>query len=131
MATDTNATQAELQAAERTRGGQVYRPQVDILERAEELTLVADIPGVKSEAIDIDFEDGVLTIQGKVEPRYGETTNFLHREYGIGDFYRTFRVSEQIDAGRIHADCADGVLTVHLPKAESAKPRKIEVKAGR
>ena len=57
MATDTNVAQAELQGAERTRGGQVYRPQVDILEKSDELTLVADIPGVKSDAIDIDFED--------------------------------------------------------------------------
>jgi HSP20 family molecular chaperone IbpA len=129
MATDTSVQQTEPQGAERTRGGRVYRPHVDILETREELTLVADVPGVKSDGVDIDFENGVLTIQGKVEPRYGEKINFLLAEYGIGDFYRTFRVSEQIDVARIHAVCADGVLVVHLPKAESAKPRKIAVKA--
>jgi HSP20 family protein len=128
MATDTSMNQIESPTAERTRGGRVYRPHVDILETAEELTLVADVPGVKSDAIDIDFEEGVLTIQGKVEPRYGEGINFLLNEYGIGDFYRTFRVSEQINVGGIHAECSDGVLRVHLPKAESAKPRKIAVK---
>jgi HSP20 family protein len=129
MTTETSVTQSTPEGAERTRGGQVYRPYVDIVETSEELTLTADVPGVKSGAIDIDFEDGVLTIQGKVEPRYGENVDFLWREYGIGDFYRTFRVSEQVSAAGIHAECADGVLTVHLPKIEAAKPRKIEVKA--
>lgn len=129
MATETSVAQPTPESAERTRGGQVYRPYVDIVETSDELTLRADLPGVKSNAIDIDFEDGVLTIQGKVEPRYGENVNFLLREYGLGDFHRTFRVSEEVNAAGIHAECADGVLTVHLPKAEAAKPRKIEVKA--
>jgi HSP20 family protein len=130
MTTETTVKQDTEAKPERTRGGQVYRPSVDIVELENELTIVADVPGVKSENIDIDFEDGVLTIQGKVEPRYGENRTFLLREYGIGDFYRTFRVSEKVNAAGIHAECADGVLRVHLPKAESAKPRKIEVKTG-
>jgi HSP20 family molecular chaperone IbpA len=117
-------------STEGTRGARYYRPFVDIVETSEELTIRADVPGVKSDAIEIDFEDGVLTIRGKVAPRYGENINFLAREYGVGDFHRTFQVSEQINAAGIHAECADGVLTVHLPKAEAAKPRKIEVKAG-
>ncbi len=129
MTTEATLTN-EPQAAERTRGGRVYRPNVDILESQDELTLVADVPGVKCDSINIDFDDGVLTIQGKVAQRYGEDTAFLLREYGIGDFYRTFRVSEQVNTGAIHAECADGVLTVHLPKVEAAKPRKIEVKSG-
>jgi len=128
MATDTSVKQSEPESAERTRGGQVYRPNVDILETAEELTLVADVPGAASDAIDIDFEEGVLTIQGKVEPRYGDNVTLLLNEYGIGDFYRTFRVSEHVDVSGIHAECNDGVLTVHLPKAETVKPRKIAVK---
>jgi HSP20 family protein len=128
MATDTSVNQSEPQTAKRTRGGRVYQPHVDILETAEELTLIADVPGAGSDAIDIDFQDGELTIQGKVEPRYGENVDLLLNEYGIGDFYRTFRVSEQIDASGIHAECTDGVLVVHLPKAESVKPRKIAVK---
>jgi HSP20 family protein len=129
MATDINVNQTEENRAERTRTGQYYRPHVDILEKDDELVLVADMPGVKSDAIDINFEDGVLTIEGAVEPRYEEKADFLLCEYGIGDFYRTFRVSEQVDSNRIHADYANGVLTVHLPKAEQAKPRKIMVKA--
>ena len=128
MATDTSVNQSEPQTAKPTRGGRVYQPHVDILETAEELTLIADVPGVKNDAIDIDFEEGVLTIQGKVEPRYGGNVGLLLNEYGVGDFHRTFRVSEKINFGRIHAECNDGVLVVHLPKAESVKPRKIAVK---
>ena len=130
MATEVQVNRSEEARGERTRGGRVYRPHVDILEQKDELTLVADMPGVKSESIDIHFEDGVLTLQGKIEPRYRENVNFLLCEYGIGDFYRTFRLSEHIDAQRIHAECVQGVLTVHLPKVEAAKPRKIEVRAG-
>jgi len=115
---------------ERTRTGNLYRPLVDILEDKDELILVADLPGTRGDSIDINFEDGVLTIQGQVEPRYHPDQQFLLVEYGLGDFYRTFRVSEQIDSSRIHAQYADGVLTVHLPKVEAAKPRKIEVRAG-
>jgi HSP20 family molecular chaperone IbpA len=129
MATDVHVDQGGEARAERTRGGNVYRPHVDILEDRDELTLLADLPGARNGDIDIHFEDGVLTIQGKVEPRYAENAAFLLCEYGIGDFHRTFRVSEQVDANRIHAEFADGVLIVHLPKAEAAKPRKIEVRA--
>jgi HSP20 family protein len=128
MATETSLTQEAPAGAEYTRGGQVYRHYVDIIETSDELILLADMPGVKADAIEIDFEDGVLTIQGKVAPRYGENLDFLRREYGIGDYHRTFRVSERINASAIRAESADGVLTVHLPKVEAAKPRKIEVK---
>jgi len=129
MAIDINVNEAEPQSAERTRLGRYYRPHVDILESKDELFLLADMPGANKDSIEIDFEDGVLTIHGKVETRYPESVNFLLVEYGIGDFYRTFRVSEQIDPDRIHAEYAGGVLKVHLPRAEEAKPRKIEVRA--
>jgi HSP20 family protein len=128
MTTETSVKN-EPETVERTRGGQVYRPNVDILEAPNELTLVADMPGVDNESIDIDFEEGLLAIQGKVKERYEKETHFLLREYGIGDFYRTFRVSERIDVAGIHAECKDGVLTVHLPKVEAAKPRKIAVQS--
>jgi len=129
MATDISVNQTEEQGAERTRTGQYYRANVDILEKQDELMLVADMPGVKSDGIDINFEDGVLTIEGKLKSRYDEHSDFLLAEYGIGNFYRTFRVSEQVDSSRIHAEYGNGVLTVHLPKAEEAKPRKIQVQS--
>jgi HSP20 family molecular chaperone IbpA len=85
------------------------------------------MPGVPEDSIDINFQDGMLTIHGKASPRQPEETTFLLTEYGIGDFHRTFRVSEKVDASKISAEYRDGVLILHLPKAESHKPRKIAV----
>jgi HSP20 family protein len=132
MATEDTAIErkepGEVTRREHTRSGLHYRPNVDILESRDELTLLADLPGVKAEDVDINFEQGTLTLHGKVRPRQAENTSYLLREYGVGDFYRTFEVSETIDASRIHAEMKDGVLALHMPKVEAAKPRKIEVK---
>jgi len=119
----------KISSAEHTRSGRYYRPNVDILEKADELLVVADVPGADGDSIDVGFEDGTLTIHAKVGPRQPAETRYLVREYGIGDFWRTFQVSEAIDASKISAEYADGVLTLHLPKAEAIKPRKIAVKA--
>jgi HSP20 family protein len=112
---------------ETTRSGPTYRPNVDIVEKADELLLVADMPGTRGEEIDVRYEDGQLSIRAPVIGRQADDVRFLLREYGVGDYFRTFRVSEQIDASRIAAGYADGVLTLHLPKVEAAKPRKIAV----
>jgi HSP20 family protein len=102
---------------------------VDILETVDELTLVADVPGAKPEDIDIQYERGELAIRVKVDPRQPESdTGVLLREYGVGDYYRVFEIGEAIDKSRIHAEVHNGVLTLHLPKVEEAKPRKIAVK---
>jgi HSP20 family protein len=130
MATETEVKQEEETRAQRNREATVYKPHVDILEEQGELTLRVNMPGVGGDVIEINFADGVLTIQGKVRPRYEREPKFLLREYGIGDFYRTFQISEQVDASRISAEYKDGVLTVHLPKVEAAKPRKIDVRTG-
>jgi HSP20 family protein len=124
---NTKNAAEQVATVERTRSGCCYRPDVDILEQKDELLVRADIPGAKSDTIDIHFEDGSLEIRAAVVPRHADGENCLCQEYGIGDYYRTFKVSEAIDAGKISADYADGVLTLHLPKAESLKPRKIAV----
>lgn len=116
-------------ASERTRSGRTYRPNVDILESRDELLVLADMPGAASSEIDIQFEDGELHIHAPAAARQGEGTNYLLQEYGVGDFYRSFRVSESIDAAKIHAEYKNGVLMLHLPKVEAAKPRKIKVAA--
>jgi len=115
-------------SVEHTRSGRYYRPAVDILETDDELTVLADVPGARPETIDVEFEEGMLTIHARVKPRRDEQAEYLLQEYGVGDFWRTFRVSEAIDSTKISAEYADGVLTLHLPKAEAAKPRKISVK---
>lgn len=113
-------------ASEQTRAGATFLPNVDIFETPEELQLVADIPGARGDAISIDFEKGSLTIQAKVEPREPKG-GLLLREYGVGDYRRTFQVSEAIDASRITAQYHSGVLTLHLPKVAAAQARKIQV----
>ena len=115
--------------AERTRMGPTYRPNVDIIERPDELLVIADVPGVSAEAIDVRYEQGDLTLEAHVEPRQSADTNYLLREYGVGAFRRVFRLGETIDSNRISAEVSNGVLTLHLPKAESAKPRQIKVKS--
>lgn len=112
-----------------TRDVTTYVPRVDILEKDDEIVLYADMPGVEKENLDINFEDRQLTIHGKVEWRQSGM-NFVGGEYGVGDFYRTFAIGEAIDVDKISAEIKNGVLTLHLPKSESAKPRKIAVKAG-
>ena len=119
---------SEIATKEHYRGRTTYSPSVDIVESKEELVLVADMPGVSSDSIDVHFEKGELFIHGRVEDRQKEGHKSLLREYGVGDFYRVFTISEEIDAERISAEYKDGVLTLHLPKVDAVKPRKIEVK---
>jgi HSP20 family molecular chaperone IbpA len=118
---------AETDGAEHTRTGTFYRPPVDIVEGKDELTLWADVPGTAPGDVDVKFEDGTLTIHAKVNPRYEEGTEFLVSEYGVGDYWRTFQIGETIDASKISAEYGAGVLTLHLPKTEAIKPRKINV----
>ena len=115
---------------EPTHCGRTFVPTVDIVENEDELLLIADVPGAAHDGIDIDYERGRLTVQARVEPRQSaERTDYLLQEYGVGDFCRSFQVGEGIDAGEIHAEIAEGVLTVHLPKAPELKPRRIEVRS--
>ncbi len=122
-------TGREVTRQEPTRGTPRFRPAVDIVETADELRVLADVPGANPESIDINFERGVLTIHARIENRQPEGASFLLREYGIGDYYRAFEVTENVDGGRISAEYREGVLTLRLPKAEKAKARKIEVRA--
>ena len=115
-------------AAENTRDHPMFTPRFDIFEKDDELILWGDLPGVASDDLHIDFEKKELTIRGRVTPRQ-ESDQHLQTEYGVGDFYRTFAIGEAIDAEKISAELKNGVLTLHLPKTDAVKPRKIEVKA--
>jgi len=113
---------------ESTRGGPVFTPHVDILETDGELLMLADLPGVRSEDVDLHFEKGELILRARVRRRMPEEP--LAKEYDEGDFYRVFSVHESIDASRIEAQCKNGVLSVKLPKMEAARPRQIKVCTG-
>jgi HSP20 family protein len=110
------------------KGVVTYSPRFDVWENDDELVLYGDLPGVASEDLDIHFEKGELKVYGKVAPR-NANVELLYGEYGIGDFHRSFSVSEAIDPEKIAAELKNGVLTVHLPKREAVKPRRIEVKS--
>ena len=111
---------------ESTRGSVEFIPQVDIYEDKGGITVLADMPGVDKEGVSIDLKEDQLTINGKVLfPEEKET--FLHREYESGNYFRQFTLSDMIDREKIAARMADGVLTLILPKAQKAVPKKIEV----
>lgn len=107
---------------------QRWRPRVDILEDEHEYRIHADLPGVNKDSIDITIEEGVLTLSGErpaVERKEGETIYRAERLHG--QFKRRFNVRDSIKSNDIHASFDNGVLTIRLPKADEAKPRKIEI----
>jgi HSP20 family protein len=112
---------------ERVRGGVFFTPRVDIVETDNELTLFADLPGVRPEDVDLRYEQGELILHGRCQPRHPERGALLS-EYEVGDFYRAFAIHESIDGSKIGAEFKNGVLTVHLPKMEQVRPRQITVR---
>ena len=122
--------EAKKVAGEGTRPGPVFIPAVDILENANEIVVLADMPGVESKNVDIDLKDNQLTITGKVDPPEGDKEASLYKEFNWGDYVRQFTLSNVIDQGKISAKMEKGVLRLVLPKVEKAKPQKIKVVAG-
>jgi HSP20 family molecular chaperone IbpA len=116
--------------AEQTVPGPTFTPEVDIFETEKAITLLADIPGVKSDKLNIDLRDNILTIIGDIDPAEDADEEDVVIEYETGRFYRQFTLSEVIDQNKIDAKLADGVLRLNLPKVEKATPRKIAIKAG-
>ncbi|MFV2069247.1 MAG: Hsp20/alpha crystallin family protein [Pirellulales bacterium] len=123
-----NDDQNQVATAEHCCSGTTYTPRVDIVETESELRLYADLPGVVPQDLDVRYENGELTLVGKVARRH-EGVEHLLTEYGVGDFYRSYHVSEAVDAENISAELNHGVLTVHLPKTEAVKPQRIEVRS--
>jgi len=115
---------------EQTRPGRYFLPEVDIFESEEGLRLWADMPGVDEKDVEVTLKNGMLTIEGVVSLDMYRNLFPVYTEYNVGNYYRQFVVNEDIDNARIGARIRNGVLEVSLPKAEAARPRRIEVKAG-
>jgi HSP20 family molecular chaperone IbpA len=131
-------TRTEIQRAEgalpavpeQTRPGPVYMPAVDIFETDNAITVLADMPGVKPDHLEVDLRDNVLTLTGRTTASTSSKETDVLREYEAGTFFRQFTLAETIDQAKIDAKLSDGVLRLELPKLERAKPRQITVRAG-
>jgi len=118
------------QSEEATKPGKYFVPAVDIIETQQQVIVVAEMPGVSSEGVDVSLEDDVLTIRGCKQTEKEGNFRVLLEEYETGHYQRRFTVAETIDQEGIEATMNDGLLTVILPKTTPAKPKKIEVKVG-
>lgn len=130
MAEQTVAARAQQktpQAKEETRSQEQFvTPPVDIYETGEGLVVKADLPGVSKETLNVRVENNLLTIRG--EASHVAPGDPIYREYGLVNFFRQFELNEKVDQGKISAEFKHGVLTLSLPKAEEAKPKKLDVR---
>ena len=120
----------EMEGAERTRTGAVFVPNVDIYESNDDVVLLADMPGIDRDSVDIMLEKNILTIRGFAGDGEREGYGLAYSEYEVGDFERTFALSDEVDRSKIEATMKNGVLKLTLPRAEEARTRRIEVNAG-
>jgi|SRR5215467_2653123 len=122
-------TAATTAGSERAVERPVFIPPADIYETRDNIVVLAEMPGVGPDGVDITLERRMLTVRGRHAG--SEHTGYprVYNEYTDGDYERVFTLSENIDRDRIEATLKDGVLHLVLPKAETAKPRKIELKA--
>lgn len=116
-----------LQSREETRSTEkFFKPAVNIIETEEGLTLTADVPGASREALDVNVEKGVLTINAPIS--WSTSGTPIYREFELASYYRQFSIPESLDHEKAKADLNNGILTIRVPKAEKSKPRKIEIK---
>jgi HSP20 family protein len=106
-----------------------FTPPIDIHEGPEGLTLEADLPGATERNLRIQLEDNVLTLYAKIDSPVPEGARLVHEEYRLGDFHRSFILSDEVDREQITAELKNGVLRLTLPKAERARTRRIEIKS--
>jgi HSP20 family protein len=114
-------------------GGAVRRwiPAMDLVETGDHLVLRADLPGMSEDDVDIEIKDGVLTVSGERKAEHEEKGEGFHRvERSFGSFSRSLSLPDGVDAGRIEANFADGVLEVRVPKPEESKPTRVQIGKG-
>ena len=123
----TRSQQSMTPSREETRSQEQYvTPPVDIYETQEGLIVKADLPGVAKDSMDVRVENNLLTIRAAAA--HVAPGDPVYREYGLLNFFRQFELNDRVDQSKISAELNHGVLTLNLPKAEEAKPRKIDVK---
>jgi HSP20 family protein len=130
------ARQSELQVQQKrelekkqegTIPARVFLPITDIFESDQALTVVMEMPGVDKKNVDVRLENDVVMIEGRIDFSNYDGLQPIYTEYNVGNYARNFQLSAKIDQDRITAELKDGVISLVLPKAEKAKPRKINV----
>lgn len=122
---DKTAVAREAQAAELAS----LLPPVDVIEDATGITLFADLPGVPREKLSLEMDGDTLHIEGEMDMRMPEHMEATHAEVTVPRFRRVFTLSKELDTAQLQAELKNGVLRVHIQKAEHAKPRRIPVEA--
>ncbi|MEW5868121.1 MAG: Hsp20/alpha crystallin family protein [Chloroflexota bacterium] len=117
------------EGTERTRECACFVPRADVYEVDDQIVIVADVPGANENSVDITLEKNILTINAYVEVDEKPGYALTYAEYEVGDYQRSFKLSDEIDSERIEATIREGVLRVYLPKSTEARTRKINVKA--
>ena len=128
---DASRTESQAQARQPQPGGReqpAMTPRVDVLEDGTGITLLADLPGVSRDALEIHVEGDSLTIEGQVGPATPEAMEATYAEVRVPRFRRMFTLSRELDGSRIEAQLKDGVLRLRIPKQEHAQPRRVQVK---
>jgi HSP20 family protein len=113
---------------ERTIPARMFLPNADIYETQNELNVVLEMPGIEKDKVEINLEEDVLHVEGRLDLSKYEGLQPLYTEYNVGHYARSFQLSSKIDQSKISAEMKDGVLSLTLPKAEEAKPRTIQVR---
>jgi HSP20 family protein len=126
---ETEKQEVQDTGAERTRARPAFIPRADIYEANDEIVVVADMPGVDADSVEVMLERNTLTINGYVKPLELPDYTLAYAEYREGDYQRSFSLSNEIDQSKIEAEMKDGVLHLHLPKV-GPTTRKIAVKTG-
>ena len=106
-----------------------FTPPIDIHEGPEGLTLEADLPGATENNLFIQLEDNVLSLHARIDLPVPEGARLVHEEYYVGDFYRSFILSDDVDREHITAELKNGVLRLLLPKSDRARSRRIEIRS--
>jgi HSP20 family protein len=108
---------------------ETYTPPIDIHEGPDGLVLEADLPGATEQNLNVQLEDNVLSLYAKIDSPVPEGAQLVHEEYRLGDYRRSFILSDEVDRDRITAELRNGVLRLFLPKAQRSRTRRIEIKS--
>lgn len=130
MRNQTTAKNTEKDVSKMTENTMTLRPLVNIVEADSGFTLTAEMPGVAKDDVEVNVENGMLTLAGDIKLSLPDGMKATHAEIQTTRYKRAFTLSPELDTSKIEASQTDGVLTLHIPKTEHAKPRKIEVQIG-